>query len=51
MMAVIFILLLIATVLAWIGFRQAAIVWFALSMLLSIIWFIHHITEHLAIQL
>jgi hypothetical protein len=51
MMAVIFFILLLAVLLAWIGRRQISIYIFILSMGLSIIWFLHHITSHLALQL
>ncbi len=51
MMSLIFIVLLIAVVLAWKGERQKALYGFGLSLLLSIFSFIHHISSHLDLSL
>lgn len=51
MMALIFLILLISVILAWVGLRKAAIYCFAISMILAILWFIHHVTSSLGLQL
>lgn len=51
MMALLFALLLITLCLAWYGKRRWAMSLFALTLILSTIWFGHHLTTHLNIQL
>lgn len=51
MIALIFILLLVAVLLAWRGYRKASIYCFAITLILAIFDFLHHITDPLTIQL
>jgi hypothetical protein len=51
MMALLFIILFIATLLAWYGHRSYAQYTYVISLVLSVIWFLHHVTSSLAIQL
>lgn len=51
MMALIFLILLISILLAWMGARKAAIGCFVIMMLLAILWFLHHVTSSLSIQI
>lgn len=51
MIAIIFLGLLLAVIWAWIGARRPAIYSFAVTLLLAVIWFVHHLTTHLNIQL
>ncbi|HYF98221.1 MAG TPA: DUF5993 family protein [Coxiellaceae bacterium] len=50
-MALLFIVLLITVLFAWKGKRQSALCCFGFSLLLGIIFFVHHITEHLKLDL
>ena len=51
MMALLFFILLLATLLAWYGHRSYAQYTYIISLVLSVIWFLHHMTDQLAIQL
>lgn len=51
MMLLTFVILLLGTLLAWIGFRSGAVLCFILSMFASVSLFIHDITTKLTIQL
>ncbi len=51
MMALLFLLLLFAVLLAWSGVRRPAIYCFVIVLLLAVAWFAHHVTSHLAIQI
>jgi uncharacterized membrane protein len=51
MMALIFAVLLAAVLLAWKGARKPAIYTFAATLILSVVWFLHHVTSHLNIDL
>lgn len=51
MMALIFLILLVAVLMAWTGHRSPALYCFAFTMVLAVIWLFHHITSSLALQL
>lgn len=51
MLALFFTLLLIATLYAWRGHRKASIYIFSINFVLSTLWFLHHMTSKLTIQL
>ena len=51
MMALDLLVLLIAGILACAGIRSVALILFTFSMMLAVVWFLHHVTTHLAIQL
>lgn len=51
MLIIIFLLLLIAVLVAWRGHRALSIYLFVAVMALSIFWFVYNITSTLAIQL
>lgn len=51
MMALIFILLLITTLVIWSGKRIPALVLFAITLACSIGLFLHHVTSSLSLQL
>lgn len=51
MLILIFLALLIAVIIAWAGFRQPAIYLFSFTFIAAIIWFHHHLTSALTIQL
>ncbi len=51
MMALIFLLLLLSVILAWAGVRKPALACFVITFVLAVIWFLHHVTSSLAIQL
>lgn len=47
----IFVLELVVAILAWFGQRRAAIILFAISLILACFCFNHHVTSDLTIQL
>lgn len=51
MMASLFIILLLTVALAWLGYRRGALTGFALSFVLGVMCFYHHVTSQLNIQL
>jgi len=51
MMVAIFSLWFITTLFAWCGFRRVAITLFAIALIISSIWFHHHVTTALHIDL
>ncbi|MFN7096780.1 MAG: DUF5993 family protein [Gammaproteobacteria bacterium] len=51
MIVVIFLLCGLCTLFAWVGYRKPAFISFGLSLLLGGIWFAHHITSALNINL
>jgi len=51
MMVLIFSVLLLAVILAWIGYRKSAQYIFAAIFVVAIIWFNHHMTSQLTIEL
>ncbi|RDI48857.1 DUF5993 family protein [Aquicella lusitana] len=51
MMAVIFILLFLAVVLAWFGARRLSSYFFIVTFVISIAWFFHHVTSTLGLSL
>ncbi|MDF1759670.1 MAG: DUF5993 family protein [Coxiellaceae bacterium] len=51
MMALLFLLDTVAIALAWCGQRKIALWVFFFSLLLSSVWFGHHITSHLQLDL
>lgn len=51
MMALIFILLLVTVILAWRGYRKASLYCVAITFILAIFVFTHHMTDSLSIQL
>lgn len=51
MMALIFLLLLVAIILAWYKHRRIAIGLFIIALVLAVIWFGHHVTSSLNLQL
>lgn len=51
MMALLFLTMLLAVILAWVGQRCAALYSFIGAFGLQIIWFCHHISTHLVLQL
>lgn len=51
MMALLFALLLITMLLAWLGKRKWAITLFVVALILTVFWFSHHITSHININL
>lgn len=50
MMALDFLVLLLAGILACAGIRSVALVLFTFSMIFALVWFLHHVTTHLALQ-
>ncbi|MEQ9617870.1 MAG: DUF5993 family protein [Deltaproteobacteria bacterium] len=51
MMAALFLLFVVTMLLAWYGKRRASIYLFFITLVLCALWFRHHITEHLNINL
>ena len=51
MMALLFLLLTIEIILAWIGYRRTSFWLFIITLILAVIFFGHHITDHLNLQL
>lgn len=51
MMVSLFVLLLVAVLFAWFGFRKIAINVFSVFFILAIATFLHHLTTHLTLQL
>ncbi len=51
MLIAIFSILLIAVLTAWAGYRKPAIYLFSITFLTAIVWFHHHLTSTLTIQL
>jgi len=51
MMILIFIMLLAATMSCWLGNRQIGLRLFAINLVVSILWFAHHMTSHLPLEL
>lgn len=51
MMVLLFFVFLITVLFAWTGFRSVARYGFGLTLLLAVIWFGHHITSGLGLQL
>lgn len=51
MMLSIFLIYSLVTLAAWFGFRRAAIFLFIINLILSVIWFQHHVTESIHMQL
>lgn len=51
MMIIIFLILLVATLIAWAGFRKPSIYLFSITFLAAIVWFHHHVTSKLSLQL
>jgi hypothetical protein len=51
MIVIIFLICALCTLLAWRGYRKPAFGFFGISLMLGVIWFAHHITSHLAINL
>jgi hypothetical protein len=51
MMVIILAVILAGTILAWRGVRKPAIYSFLTALALSVIWFLHHVTSYLNIDL
>ncbi|VVC75635.1 hypothetical protein AQUSIP_09250 [Aquicella siphonis] len=51
MMVLLFLILLAAVITAWTGYRQAALNLFTVNMVLAVVWFLHHVSSQLTIQL
>jgi hypothetical protein len=51
MMLLNFSLLLLAVLTTWTGYRKYALALFSVTMILTLITFLHHMTSNLAIQL
>ncbi len=51
MLAVIFILLILTILSAWLKYRKLAITFFVLALVMSVILFYHHVSGHLTIHL
>lgn len=51
MMTFLFLLDTVAIIIAWLGQHKAGIVLFSVGLVLSVLWFWHHVTSHLQIQL
>ena len=51
MMALLFLFLLVIVLVSWAGYRRTAIVLFFIVIILGALWFNHHVTEALNIDL
>lgn len=51
MMVLLFFLLLAAVIAAWMGRRKTAMNLFIVNMTLAVVWFLHHVSSKLTIQL
>ncbi len=51
MTLLIFVFLLLAVIFAWIGKQKPANYLYIITMILAVVWFLHHITTPLSLQL
>ena len=51
MMVLVFLFLTVTTVLAWLGFRKLAILFFIITLIFAVLVFGQNITDHINIQL
>jgi hypothetical protein len=51
MMVLIFLMALCGVGAAWFGYRSTALYFYVITLLISVGWFLHHVTTRLSIQL
>lgn len=51
MMILIFIILLAATICCWMGNRRVGLQLFVLNLVVSVLWFAHHMTSSIPLEL